>query len=101
MRNGVRFRGGGRAQVPSLPVDGPLTSDEKGICVFYTRQKHQCLETVVNLPFPDFARMSLNGRFEKYRSRGSAGFSVSADDRFLADTGHSYVSQFDPTLAVT
>jgi hypothetical protein len=30
VRNGVRFRGGGRAQVPSLPVDDPLTSDNKG-----------------------------------------------------------------------
>ena len=24
MRNGVRFHGGGRAQIPSLPVDDPL-----------------------------------------------------------------------------
>jgi hypothetical protein len=37
MRNGVRFRGGGRAPVPSLPVDDPLTSDKKGIYFSYTR----------------------------------------------------------------
>ena len=30
-------RGGGRAQFPSLPVDDPLTSDKKGVCLPYTR----------------------------------------------------------------
>jgi hypothetical protein len=30
MRNGVRFRGGGRAQVPSLPVDGPFKRHTHG-----------------------------------------------------------------------
>ena len=36
MRNGIKFRGGDRAQVPSLPVDDPLTSDEKGVYFPYT-----------------------------------------------------------------
>jgi len=59
MRNGVRFRGGGRAQVPSLPVDDTLTSDKKGVCLPYT----QCLETVLNLPLPGIVRTSCFGRF--------------------------------------
>jgi len=29
--NGARFRRGGRTQLPSLPVDDPLTSDQKGV----------------------------------------------------------------------
>lgn len=33
---GGGFRGGGRAQGPSLPVDDPLTSDEKGVNSAYT-----------------------------------------------------------------
>ena len=36
MRNGAGFRGGGRAQLPSLPVDDPLTSDQKGVYSAYT-----------------------------------------------------------------
>jgi len=31
VRNGARFRDGGGAQVPLLPVDDPLTSDEKRV----------------------------------------------------------------------
>ncbi len=33
----ARFRGGGRAQVSSLSVDDPLTSDEKGVYFSYTQ----------------------------------------------------------------
>lgn len=35
--NGAGFSGGGRAQGPSLPMDDPLTSDEKGVCFSYTQ----------------------------------------------------------------
>lgn len=34
------FRGGARAQVPSLPSDDPLTSNEKGVCTAYTLAEH-------------------------------------------------------------
>ena len=34
--NGAGFRGGGREQVPSLPVHDPLTSNENGVYIFYT-----------------------------------------------------------------
>jgi len=37
LRNALRFRGGGRAQVPSLPVDDPLTSDQKRVYSAYTQ----------------------------------------------------------------
>ena len=33
---GQNFGGGGRAQVPSLPVDDPLTSDQNGVYSAYT-----------------------------------------------------------------
>jgi hypothetical protein len=52
------FRGGGRAQIPSLPMDDPLTSDKRGVCLPYA----QCLETVLNLPLPGIVRMSCFGR---------------------------------------
>lgn len=44
----------GSAQAPSLPVDYPLTSEKKSVCLPYT----QWLETVLNLPLPGIVRMS-------------------------------------------
>ena len=38
MWTGIKFRGGDTAQVPSLPVDDPLTSDEKNVYFAYTPQ---------------------------------------------------------------
>jgi len=40
VRNGAGFRGGGRAQLPSLPVDDPLTSDQKGVYSAYTQRSN-------------------------------------------------------------
>ena len=38
----------------TTPVDDPLTSDKRGVCLPYA----QCLETVLNLPLPGIVRMS-------------------------------------------
>jgi hypothetical protein len=78
MRNGAGFPGSGAAPVASLPVDDALKSLKTvfirpillrhlGHVRIACRQKHQCLETAVNLPFPGITRMFLNGCFRPCR----------------------------------
>jgi hypothetical protein len=81
VRNRAGFRGGGRAQVPSLPVDDPLTSDEEGVYFAYTR----CINEALSKREPGRAQLyaraaQLVGRFEDLEK---ANVLATEHDRYL------------------